>query len=96
MKKFFLLTAVLFLTFGLKAQDYPRDGQNCTSIMVGKKASMDGSVITSHTCDGVYRTWMAIEPAQDFDSKAEEKIYKGSVHTSYRTDTTGLRPTVIV
>lgn len=91
MKKLILLTAVLFLTIGVNAQDYPRDGQNCTSIMVGKKASMDGSVITSHTCDGVYRTWVAVEPAQDYNSKAVEKIYKGTVHTSYRTDTTGLR-----
>ena len=91
MKKLLLLSAVLFLTFGVKAQDYPLDHQNCTSIMVGKKASMDGSVITSHTCDGIYRTWVAVEPAQDYNSKAEENIYKGTVHTSYRTDTTGLR-----
>ena len=32
--------------------------ESCTSIMVGKKASADGSVITSHTCDGNYRTWI--------------------------------------
>lgn len=91
MKKLILLTAVLLLTISAKSQDFPQDGQNCTSIMVGKKASMDGSVITSHTCDGVYRTWVTIEPAQDFDSKAECPIYKGTVHTSYRTDTTGVR-----
>jgi dipeptidase len=27
------------------------DGRTCTSIMVGRKASVDGSVMTSHTCD---------------------------------------------
>ena len=32
--------------------------ESCTSILVGKKASADGSVMTSHTCDGNYRTWM--------------------------------------
>jgi dipeptidase len=32
----------------------------CTSIMVGKKASTDGSVITSHTCDS-HRTSSAVE-----------------------------------
>ena len=38
-----------------------------TSIMVGKKASADGSVITSHTCDGMYRTWMTMTPAHDYN-----------------------------
>ncbi len=28
------------------------DAQSCTTIMVGRKASADGSVMTSHTCDG--------------------------------------------
>ena len=28
-----------------------QDALACTSIMVGKKASTDGSVMTSHTCD---------------------------------------------
>ena len=30
---------------------YSRAGEACTSIMVGKGASTDGSVMTSHTCD---------------------------------------------
>jgi len=36
-------------------------GESCTSIMVSKGASADGSVITSHTCDGRYRTWMTMK-----------------------------------
>ena len=40
----------------------PRAGGGCTSIMVGRQATTDGSVITSHTCDGFYRTWMAVSP----------------------------------
>ncbi|MBR3074943.1 MAG: hypothetical protein IKH11_04200, partial [Bacteroidales bacterium] len=28
--------------------------------MVGRQASADGSVITSHTCDGRYRTWVRV------------------------------------
>ena len=37
----------------------------CTSIMVGRKASADGSVITSHTCDSWYRTWMQMTQPKD-------------------------------
>lgn len=37
----------------------------CTSIMVGKKASADSSVITSHTCDSHRtRSWLDIMPAK--------------------------------
>ena len=67
------------------------DGQSCTSIMVGKKASTDGSVITSHTCDGRYRTWMTMEPAQDHRKGASHVVRKGTMHTAYRDDTTGVR-----
>lgn len=67
------------------------DGESCTSIMVGKKASTDGSVITSHTCDGRYRTWMTIEPACDYKRGELHTVYKGTMHTSYRGDTTGVR-----
>ena len=64
MKKIFLAAALLCLGgMNIKAQT-PRDA--CTSIMVGKKASVDGSVMTSHTCDSWYRTWMSIEPAKDY------------------------------
>ena len=30
---------------------FNQESPACTSIMVGKKASRDGSVLTSHTCD---------------------------------------------
>lgn len=67
------------------------DGQSCTSIMVGKKASTDGSVITSHTCDGRYRTWMTMEPARDYRAGSLHVVRKGTMHTAYRDDTTGVR-----
>ncbi|MGE5508397.1 MAG: dipeptidase [Chitinophagales bacterium] len=38
----------------------------CTDIMVGKGASTDGSVITSHTADGYYDTRLRIVPRQQF------------------------------
>lgn len=92
MKKIFsLLLSIAILTPFLMAQDEEYVGQSCTSIMVGKSASTDGSVITSHTCDGRYRTWMSIEPAADYAPGAMHQVVKGSMHTTYRTDTTGVR-----
>ena len=60
--------------------------ESCTSIMVGKKASADGSVITSHTCDGNYRTWMNIVPAQQYSRDTVTTIYDGLMHTEFVDD----------
>ncbi len=65
--------------------------ESCTSIMVGKRASTDGSVITSHTCDGRYRTWMTIEPAQKAEKGRKHTVRKGTLHTVSHDDTTGVR-----
>ncbi len=67
---------------------YP--GQSCTSIMVGKKASKDGSVITSHTCDGRYRTWAVMEPARDWAEGSVQQVRKGTMHTADRNDVKGV------
>ena len=40
--------------------------ESCTSITVGKKASSDGSVMTSHTCDSNFRTWLSLETANAY------------------------------
>lgn len=64
--------------------------ESCTSIMVGKKASTDGSVMTSHTCDGNYRTWMDIVPAATYDRDTTVVIYNGIMHTEYPGDLTGV------
>ena len=37
----------------------------CTSIQVSKGASTDGSVMTAHSCDGNYRTWLQIQEARE-------------------------------
>lgn len=60
--------------------------ESCTSIMVGRLATVDGSVITSHTCDGNYRTWMDIVPAQQFEKDTIVDIYTGRMHTEFSTD----------
>ncbi|MBP5189802.1 MAG: C69 family dipeptidase [Bacteroidales bacterium] len=94
MKKKVLFLCLLLTAVTVRSQDYSSqiiDGQSCTSIMVGKKASTDGSVITSHTCDGRYRTWMTMEPAADYKAGAVHQVRKGTMHTAYRDDTTGIK-----
>lgn len=96
MKRIIVLAVAISMAVGVRAQstDYNSqmvDGQSCTSIMVGKRASTDGSVITSHTCDGRYRTWMTIEPAQDYSQGSLHTVRKGTMHTTFRDDTTGVR-----
>ena len=64
---------------------------SCTSIMVGKSASADGSVITSHTCDSWYRTWMTMTPAKDYAAGSMEAIYAGRMHTQSPADSTNMK-----
>lgn len=48
----------------------------CTTITVGKLATVDGSVITTHTCDSrVDRTWIDIVKAQKHKPGAKRKVY---------------------
>ncbi|UCG29004.1 MAG: C69 family dipeptidase, partial [Bacteroidales bacterium] len=54
--------------------------------MVGKLASTDGSVITSHSCDGNYRTWLNIVPHRKYDPGAMRKVYWGTMHTETAWD----------
>lgn len=59
-----------------------RDG--CTVIMVGKDASVDGSVMTTHTCDCGFCdwTWRYI-PAADYKPGKIRKIYHIEQLTTY-------------
>lgn len=90
MKKYLLLLAALCVSAFLFAQEV-YDGENCTSIMVGRLASTDGSVITSHTCDGGYRTWSYMEPAADHEPGTMHPVLRGTMHTAFHGDTTGVR-----
>lgn len=88
MKRLSLLALTLSLTLLLNAQT-AKDA--CTSIMAGKNATTDGSVITSHTCDSWYRTWMSVEPAADYKNDTVMDIYEGLMHTEKHGDMTGVR-----
>lgn len=90
--KFLILSSLMILCMSGYAQEEKEmlDGASCTSIMVGKNASSDGSVITSHTCDGRYRTWMRWESAKDHEKGSMHQVYKGTMHTEDPYDNRGL------
>lgn len=67
------------------------ENESCTSIMVGKGASADGSVMTSHTCDSWYRTWMAPTTPGDFPRDTVTSIYDGLLHTEYPGSLEGVK-----
>jgi dipeptidase len=90
----FLFTSRWLFSTGTQEKSQQNDWREaefgCTSIMVGKLASTDGSVITCHTCDGNYRTWVKIEPAAEHFEGAMAKIYTGLMHTETPWDQRGV------
>lgn len=90
------ISFLCILSFNAFAQnsDIDRDGpgyaENCTTIMVGRLASADGSVMTSHTCDGNYRTWLEIYPHQKHEKGEMHPVYKGMLHTEQKGDMTNV------
>jgi len=86
-KPIIFVLLLLFVPYLLQAQnDYTPRNESCTSIMVGKNASTDGSVITSHTCDGRYRTWLNIVPARTYATDTVRPVYWGLLHTETPDD----------
>lgn len=89
-----LLAAFPLLAAGQFAKDVDPDGpgyaENCTSIMVGRLASTDGSVMTSHTCDGRYRTWLEVVPAMKFERDTVHHVYWGTMQTEEAWDMTNV------
>lgn len=93
LRKSVILTAYL-LSFTLAGHaqysdidtDGPGYGENCTTIMVGRLASTDGSVMTSHSCDGNYRTWLEIFPHTKYDKGAMHPVYWGMLHSEEAWD----------
>lgn len=84
--KHFFSIALLLLTGTqfVYAQKYDRMEEqyreSCTSIIVGKDASTDGSVMTSHTCDSNYRTYVTMEESKTFKIGDLEPVYWGLLH----------------
>src|SRR5512136_1227568 len=86
----FLLTFVVICSQVVAQQKKQIEtDEGCTSIMVGRLASTDGSVMVGHTCDGNYRTWLNIVPHKKHDKGSTKKIYWGNLHTEFVTDMRG-------
>lgn len=89
-----LMLSLTFTAFSQPEKDIDPDGpgyaENCTSIMVGRLASTDGSVMTSHTCDGRYRTWLVVVPAMKFERDTVHHVYWGTLHTEAAWDMTNV------
>lgn len=67
--------------------------EGCTSITVGKTASFDGSVITSHTDDSHRtRSWMDIQPAKKHEKGTTTTMYKRVANDSLTMPTYFHRP----
>jgi dipeptidase len=99
--RFWVILFVLFSFFAYPAlintqpsqvcsSDYDKEYCGCTSIMVARNASTDGSVITCHSCDGNYRTWLNIVPHQKYPQDSKRQIYWGNLHTETSWDLRGL------
>ncbi|MBU0487315.1 MAG: C69 family dipeptidase [Bacteroidetes bacterium] len=82
MRKIFVL---IFLSIAIASNGQQIDPQTgnriypdgCTSVTVGKKASSDGSVMTSHTDDSHRtRSWVNIVPAKSHDTKATCPMFR--------------------
>lgn len=52
----------------------------CTTILVGKDASVDGSTMVTHTCDGSYDARVQVIPGQEFAEGAMVPVYKDLLH----------------
>ena len=91
-RKLFLAAVSIMVSTAAVAQSYgwhPEDenyAESCTSIMVGKKASTDGSVMTAHSCDSNYRTWLTMEGSKTYQPGQMQPIYLGLLHTEEPDD----------
>ena len=89
--KFGHFLLICLLAIGLNSSGNSEDSlpageleyENCTSILVGRQASLDGSTMTSHSCDsGTDRTWINIVPRQTYPKGTMCKVWFRSKRTT--------------
>jgi dipeptidase len=81
-------TLILFLlSISLFCYSSNIERDDCTTITAGKNATVDGSVMTSHTCDSrITRTWVDIVPARRYKKGTNRTMYLKSNQTSSSFD----------
>lgn len=82
LKKYFpkiILTGLLITIFALPALGFQEEIDSCTDIVLGKNVTPDGSIVTSHTCDGSYDSRIIIIPAADHAPGTMAPVYKGII-----------------
>ena len=87
------LLAVACLLASAGAAEKPRiaappEFESCTSIFAGRLATVDGSTMTSHSCDSsTDRTWITIVPRAAHAAGSMEKVYFDPKRTKGPNDT---------
>ncbi len=73
----FLISAIITGYAQDKSDWQGKYPEGCTSITIGKSATLDGSVITSHTDDSHRtRSWVNVAPAKSHKKGETSKMYK--------------------
>ncbi len=90
MKNRMIISCVLFcicVQFVI-AQEKPvwQEQDNCTSVLVTKAASSDGSVMTTHAVDGNYEFRIHLVPGKRNKAGSKRPVYKGGGRGRERTE----------
>ncbi len=100
LRKISAIALALLFAASLQAQPFstmpynPYDetfSESCTTILVGKRASSDGSVMTAHSCDSNYRTWLTMEKPIQYKAGETEPIFWGRLHTDSPSSVKGVK-----
>jgi len=73
LKKLLSVTIMMLVILLLGVSAYA----SCTSVMVGKDATVDGSVINSHLADGWFTPLINITPGQTYEKGTMMNVYDG-------------------
>jgi len=92
LRRLFLFLVAAAVLIGLQAGAVPRpvpgepgvcECEGCTSILVGRAASADGSTMTSHSCDSTTdRTWIDLTPHRKHEPGSMAKLYQDPKRTT--------------